>query len=207
MSTLLHVKASPRGDRSYSAAAASAFLEAYRSAHADDTVDTLDVFAESLPAFDGPALDAKYAILHGGKPSPEGRAAWGEVERTIERFASADKYLFSLPMWNFGIPYRLKHLFDVIVQPSYTFSFSPEKGYTGLVTGKPAVAVYARGGAYPPGSDGEAFDLQKKYLELILGFIGFTDIHSVVVEPTLSGDGAALREAAAAEAKKLAASF
>ena len=70
----------------------------------------------------------------------------------IERFKSADWYLFSLPMWNFGVPYVLKHLIDVIVQPGLTFSFSPTEGYKGLVTGKKAVAVYARGGAYGSGS-------------------------------------------------------
>ena len=53
-------------------------------------------------------------------------------------------------MWNFGIPYILKHYIDLIVQPGLTFSFSPSEGYKGLVTGKPVTVVYARGGAYGP---------------------------------------------------------
>ena len=32
----------------------------------------------------------------------------------------------------------------------------------------------------------ESFDLQKAYLKLILGFIGFSDIQTVAVEQTLS---------------------
>lgn len=40
----------------------------------------------------------------------------------IERFKGADKYLFSLPMWNFGVPCKLKKYIDVIVQPTYTAS-------------------------------------------------------------------------------------
>ena len=56
----------------------------------------------------------------------------------IEQFVNADKFLLAIPMWNFGIPYRLKQYLDVILQPGYTFSFSPETGYSGLVTGKPA---------------------------------------------------------------------
>jgi FMN-dependent NADH-azoreductase len=71
------------------------------------------------------------------------------------------------------------------VQPGYTFSYSPESGYTGLVTGKPITVVYARGGQYPAGTDAEAMDLQSKYMKLILGFIGFTDIRELMVEPTL----------------------
>jgi FMN-dependent NADH-azoreductase len=89
-------------------------------------------------------------------------------------------------MWNFGIPYRLKHYFDVLVQPGYTFSSDRESGYTGLVTDKPVVVVYARGGDY---SSGEATqcDLQKPYVETTLKFIGFTDVHPIVIEPTLAG--------------------
>ena len=29
--------------------------------------------------------------------------------RFADHFKSADKYIVSLPMWNFGIPYKLKH--------------------------------------------------------------------------------------------------
>ena len=47
--------------------------------------------------------------------------------------------------------------------------------------------MYARGGEYLEGSEAGAFDLQKKYLELVLGFMGLTDIQGVVVEPTLMG--------------------
>ena len=49
------------------------------------------------------------------------------------------------------------------------------------------LAVFSRGGEYPPGSEAEAFDLQTKYIDLIFGFMGFKDIHSVFVEPTLQG--------------------
>ena len=111
-------------------------------------------------------------------------------------------------MWNFGIPYKLKHYIDVLAQPGQTFSFSPETGYSGLVTDKPVVVVYARGGAY--GSDAaKGMDFQKSYMELLLGFIGFTDVRSVVVEPTLASpeDVAATEEAAISEANRLAASF
>ena len=102
-------------------------------------------------------------------------------------FKKADKVVISSPMWNFGIPYRLKHYIDVIVQPGYTFSFSPETGYTGLVTGRPAILFLARGGEYAPGTEGEAFDFQHPYLKNVLQFIGFTEIESIFVEPSLQG--------------------
>ena len=73
------------------------------------------------------------------------------------------------------------------VQPGYTFSFNEDKGYEGLIVEKPLLVVYARGGEYLAGTESEAFDLQIKYIELIFKFIGFEDIRSVVIEPTLQG--------------------
>lgn len=209
MAKLLHVESSPRKERSSSIRVAAVFLAAYRKAHPGDTVETLDLWKTDLPRFDGQVIDSKYAILHGKEHTPEQKKAWEAVERVIRRFTEADKYLFSLPMWNFGIPYVLKHFFDVIVQPTYTFSFSPKEGYKGLVSGKPAAVVYARGGAYPPGSPGESFDLQKRYIELILGFIGFQGVQSIVAEPTMGKpeqvEGAL--QAAVRRAETLAATF
>jgi len=209
MSDVLYIQASPRGPKSYSISAADAFIDAYRETHPDDTVTTMNLFTMDLPPFDGFALKAKYAILYGQDHTDEEAAAWKAVENVIETFTSADKLVFAVPMWNFGIPYRLKHFIDVIVQPGYTFSFSPEEGYKGLVTGKPAFVSYSRGGAYPPGSDAEAFDLQTKYVELFLGFIGFTDVRRVIIEGTLAGPEEATKSQTAAieEARKIAATF
>ena len=209
MARLLYVETSPRKERSASTVVAKAFVEEYRKTHPDDEIDTLDLWRTTLPEFNGEVIDAKYAILHGQPHTPGQKAAWKAVEDVIERFKGADKYLFSLPMWNFGIPYQLKHYIDVLVQPTYAFSFSPKEGYKGLITGKKAALVYARGGAYLEGSGGEASDLQKKYMELILGFIGFTDITSIVVEPTLAKPESVERTKAeaAARARSVAGAF
>ncbi len=185
MAKLLYIEASPRKERSQSIRVANTFLNAYRDNFPQDQIEKLDLWETRLPRFDGDVLDAKYAILHGLPHSDEQESAWQDVEAVITRFNSADKYVFSLPMWNFGIPYKLKHYFDVITQPTYTFSYSPDEGYKGLVTGKPAALIYARGGAYPAGSEAENYDFQKRYMELILGFFGFTNLKSVVIEPTL----------------------
>jgi len=207
---LLCIQASPRIQRSHSIAVADAFVAAYEQSHAEDEIVTVNLFEASIPNFDGLAVQAKYTILHGEGNSDEEMQAWKNVERVIEQFASADKYVFAVPMWNFGIPYRLKHYIDVLVQPGYTFSYSEEVGYQGLVVGKPALVVYARGGEYPAGTEAEAFDMQSKYFSLVLGFMGFTDVRSVIVEPTLQGgpDVARTRVREAVDrAKELAVAF
>lgn len=186
MSRLLYIEASPRKKRSSSIEVAHAYLNEYRQHHVDSEVETLDLWHTNIPPFDGDTIEAKYAIMNGHSLTEIERKSWREVEEMIHHFKKADAYLFSIPMWNFGIPYPLKHYFDVIVQPSYTFTFSPSTGYQGLVTGKPAVVIYSRGGAYGPGTGAEAFDLQKPYMESVLRFIGFTDIQSILIEPTMS---------------------
>jgi FMN-dependent NADH-azoreductase len=205
MSKLLHIQASPRIERSASIAVAEHFLDVYRAAHPADSVETLNLWEAELPAFDGATIDAKYAVLHGQKHTPAQLEAWRAVTGIADHFKSADKYLFSLPMWNFSIPYKLKHFIDVLVQPGLAFSFTPETGYQGLVTGKPAVAIYARGGAYGPGSGAEGYDAQSPYLRQILGFIGFTDIKEIFVESTLSGPKA--KDAAVAAGNQQAAEW
>jgi FMN-dependent NADH-azoreductase len=188
MAKLLYIEASPRKERSTSIRVAKEFLDAYRSTHPADAVETLDLWKDDLPPFDGATIDAKYAVLHGQAHSAAQAAAWAEVSAIADRFKSADKYLLSTPMWNFGVPYKLKHYIDVITQPGLTFSFSPTEGYKGLVTGRPAVVIYARGGEY--GGSSGSYDFQKPYIELMLNFIGFTDVRGIVIEPTL-GDPAA----------------
>jgi FMN-dependent NADH-azoreductase len=209
MARLLYVEASPRKDRSASIEAAGIFLSEYQKTHPKDVLETLDLWNTPLPEFDGEVINSKYAILHGLKHTEAQRHAWSAVEKVISHFTSADKYLFSLPMWNFGIPYKLKHYIDVIAQPGYTFSFTPGEGYRGLVTGKPIAVIYARGGSYPAGTGAASFDLQKAYMELFLGFIGFKTIQSVIVEPTLSSPEETEKARAAARelAKKVATTF
>ncbi len=210
MSRLLYIEASPRKLRSSSIAVAKTFLEAYGKSHPYDTIDTIDLWERELPRFDGDVIKAKYAILHGSEHTKEEARAWEAVLALINDFKNSDKYVISLPMWNFGIPYKLKHYIDVLIQPGSTFIVTPEGTYKGLVTGKPVLSIYSRGGAYGAGTGAESYDFQKDYLEHAMGFIGFTDIRSILVEPTLAGgpEGKALAvERATAEAKTLAAYF
>jgi FMN-dependent NADH-azoreductase len=210
MSKLLYIQASLRADRSHSRKVADSFVEAYRKEHRGAEILTLDLFQRDLPAFDGEAVNAKYRILHGEKPTEAERKAWRAVEAVIFDFTAAEKYVFAVPMWNFGIPYRLKQYLDILVQPTYTFSYTPEEGYKGIITGRPVFVAYARGGAYSAGTEAEGYDFQKPYLETILGFMGMSDIRSVVVEPTLQEGphiGKAKRDEAIAKAQEMARQF
>jgi FMN-dependent NADH-azoreductase len=209
MSTILYIKASPRTGRSHSVAVADAFVESYRRSHPDDKIKTIDIFLKKLPAFDLPAATAKYKIMHNEEHTQKDRRIWKQIVSVIDEFKSADKYIFAVPMWNFSIPYRLKQYIDIIVQPGYTFTAKEDSSYEGLVRDKQVFIAYARGGEYSTDA-AKAFDMQTKYLELILGFIGLSDIRSVIIEPTLAGgtDVAKQKQAKAIEqAKQMAKAF
>jgi FMN-dependent NADH-azoreductase len=208
MSTILYIKASPQTGRSYSVAVADAFIESYRKSHPKDKINTMDLFLEKLPAFDLPAVTAKYKVMRTQEHTEKDRQIWGQIVSVIEKFKSVDKYVLAVPMWNFSIPYRLKQYIDIIVQPGYTFNVRRDGSYEGLVRDKPVFIAYARGGEYVTEAS-KAFDMQKNYLELILGFIGLSDIRSVVVEPTLAGaDIAEQKKTQAVEkAKQMAKEF
>jgi FMN-dependent NADH-azoreductase len=184
MAKLLHIVASPRTE-SYSTRVANAFLDSYRQALPDDRIEVLDLFQADIPPFLAPQAKAKYAVSAGQAPRNEAEAAWLGVIKTINHFKGFDNYLLSSPMWNFGVPYRLKQYIDVIVQPSLTVAYSPAKGYTGLVTGRPLILILARGGVYPTGNPSETFDFQESYLRCIFGFIGFTDIRTIYIQGTM----------------------
>ena len=184
MAKLLHILASPRVE-SYSTRVAKAFLDSYRQARPDDRIEVLDLFQADIPPFHAPQAKAKYAVISGQAPRDEAEAAWQSIIKTIDYFKRFDKYVISSPMWNFGVPYRLKQYIDVIVQPSLTVAYSPAKGYTGLVTGRPLLLILARGGEYQAGNPCETFDFQESYLRGIFGFIGFTDIRAIHIQGTL----------------------
>ncbi|MFM0000535.1 NAD(P)H-dependent oxidoreductase [Paraburkholderia dipogonis] len=207
MPTLLHIESSPRKKRSASLDVARAYLDAYRDAHPDHRIDVLDLWSVEMPEFDGDALDAKYADLSGTPLSEDQQQAWTNIRELAQRLHDADTLLFSVPLWNFSIPYKLKHFIDVVSQRGILFSFD-ERGLQGLLKDKKAVVIYARGLDYSVGSSTPAhsFDFQRPFMEAWLRSVGVSDVKSIVVEKTLLGPEVdyAARQAAREQAMALA---
>ncbi|GAY08137.1 FMN-dependent NADH-azoreductase [Pseudonocardia sp. N23] len=204
MTRLLHVSASPRGTASESLAVARTFVDTFAATRPDATIDEFDLWDGTLPGFGPAAAAAKMAVFAGETPSGEGAAAWEAARATFARFDAADRYLFSVPMWNAGIPYVLKQFIDVVSQPGMVFGFDPEQGYSGLLTGKRAVVVYTSA-VYGPGR-GRAFgsDFQAPYLRDWLAWAGVDDVEEIAFRPNLvTADAEAGREAAHALARDL----
>jgi FMN-dependent NADH-azoreductase len=210
MTRVLYIEGSPNKDYSASIEVCNAFLDAYRLAHPDHEIRKLDIWNLAMPEFDEAALAAKYAGLSGTALTPSQAAAWHRIEQLAAPFREADKFLFGVPLWNFSIPYKLKHLIDVISQKDVLFTFDGA-GFVGKLAGKKAAVIYARGLGYQsPGSFTPAaeFDLQRPYMETWLRFVGVQDVTGIVVERTLSGsDGKVDRSRAIDEASTIALTF
>jgi FMN-dependent NADH-azoreductase len=208
MTRLLYLAASPRGTASESSALAATFLDTYREIHPDVEIDAFDLWDGSLPAFGPAAAAAKMAVFAGAEPAGEEARAWQAARDTFARFDAADQYLFSVPMWNAGVPYILKQFIDVVSQPGMVFGFDPAHGYTGLLTGKKAAVIYTSavwGPGLPP-SFGS--DFQSTFFDDWLRWTGIQDISEIRFQPNLvTVDAAAARRVAHAHARDVAKTF
>ena len=208
MSKLLYVISSPRGEQSESRAIADEFLDSYRRSDPSVTVDVLDLWTEPLPVYGGRGVSAKMAVFAGQTPSGDQAAAWAEVKRIFARFDAADEYLFTVPMWNHGVPWVLKHLIDTISQPGMVFGFDPATGYTGLLAGKRAVVVYTSAVYHDGAPLAFGADFHRAYFNDWLRWAGIDQVSEVRFQPNLVTNRAdAGRAAAQATARALGDTF
>jgi len=182
MSTLLHVIATPRGEDSRTLQVSRAFLDAFAKKYPSFTVDELDLWREKLPPLSLEVVQGKYVLLGGRDLGGPLLTAWRDVVRQIERFLAADICLISTPMWNFGVPYPLKHYIDLIVQPKHLFRYT-ERGVEGLAGRVKMVVISSHGGDYRPGTPFRGYNFLEPYLRTVFGFVGIRDITFIAAQP------------------------
>ncbi|MFH1854705.1 MAG: NAD(P)H-dependent oxidoreductase [Candidatus Omnitrophota bacterium] len=202
MKKILHIIATPRAEESRTLKVSKAFLDSFKKKNPGCAIESINVSTEKLPELTVKRLDGKYALLGGKDLSGELEKAWEEIIEYIQQFLSADAYLISSPMWNFGIPYPLKHYIDVILQPKYLFRYT-EKGPEGLVKNRKMVVITSRGGDYSQESPFHSYDLQEPYLRTAFGFAGLTDITFINAQP-MDALGPDVQKQKIEEAKTLA---
>ena len=112
IATLLFLQASPRKTASQTIRLAQAYLDALQVENPGLEVDMIELWDSDLPAFDGNKAAAKMNVIAGVGQDAVLQTAWDQVVEIANRFISADRYLIAAPMWNSGIPYRLKQYID-----------------------------------------------------------------------------------------------
>jgi FMN-dependent NADH-azoreductase len=174
MSTLLKIDVSSRGKLSISRKLSSLFLEQWEKAHADHKVIERDIASTDIPFLEFPWISANITKL--SARTEEQKALLKLSDDLIAELQQADEYLIATPMYNYGIPAKLKAYVDHIVRTGLTFRMNADGSYEGLLRDKKATVIIASAGEYKPGAPAEGFDTLKPYLREILGYIGVTDV-------------------------------
>jgi FMN-dependent NADH-azoreductase len=186
MAAILHIDSSPRGDRSVSRTLAKQFVSDWKAAHPNDTFIYRDIGHDPVPFVSEAWIAGAYTPPD--QRSPESIEAMLISDELVDEFLAADRYIFSMPMYNLSIPANFKAYLDQIVRVGRTFSVEADGSYRGLVQGKKVLIITARGGSYPKDTPHFAYDMQEPYLRLIFGFMGITDVEMVHADNLMGGD-------------------
>lgn len=202
MATLLRIDASARVEGSVSRQLGDSFEASWRAHNVGGTVVHRDLADSPVAQIANDTIAGFYTPAEA--MTEELRSATATSDALIAEIRAADELLVTTPMYNFGVPAALKAWIDQIVRIGHTFSYDGTS-FTGLVTGKRVTIAIAYGaGGYGEGGPLASLDLVRPYLQLLFGFLGFTDVRFASVEAT-TGDPAALDAALATARGEIAA--
>jgi len=192
MTKLLVIRSSANGAASVSNQLIDSYLAAVAAHEPGVEVTQRDLDRDPVPHVTSATLAG---IGRAAPETPETQAAHDLSMQLIDEVFAADTLVIGLPMYNFGMPSTLKSWFDHVLRAGTTFRYTAT-GPEGLVTGKRAVLLAARAGAYAP--DGP--DFQLKHVQTLLNFAGITDVEIVLAEGLAYGADAASAAIASAKA-------
>lgn len=179
---LLHLDSSILGDSSASRQLSRAVVDSWLAAEPEAQVSYRDLASDALSHLSAASLVA------GGTPAELRDAAQQHevelAEATLNEFLAADAIVIGAPMYNFTVPTQLKAWIDRVAVAGKTFAYD-ENGPKGLAGGKKVVIVSTAGGIHAGQPSGQAHE---EYLQLVLRFLGITDIEIVRAEGLAYGD-------------------
>ncbi|KMT20985.1 FMN-dependent NADH-azoreductase [Clostridium cylindrosporum] len=200
MSKVLYIKANPNPEGSRTVEISDKFIEEYKKLNPNDEVITLDLYNEDIDFLNMEDLNTLFS-------EKDNENTENKVLRYAYQFKSADKFVFSAPMWNLSFPAILKAYMDYVTVSGITFKYTSE-GPVGLCTGKKAVYVATRGSVFSSGP-AESFEMGERYMKALLGFLGVYNVETIIAEGLDSSkvDVAKAMEDAIVSGKKLAENF
>ncbi len=191
MAKILQINSGVLADNSQSNQLADQFAQQWLAAHPGHELLKRDLANENLPH-----LDLAFLTALGTDPAqrnPEQQERVALADQIIEQVEQAEVLVIGLPLYNFGVPSQLKSYFDYLCRAGRTFNYT-EQGPVGLLQGKKAYVLAARGGVYSntPG------DTQTAFVQQLLGFLGFTQVEFIYAEGLNMGEEARTQALAAA---------
>jgi FMN-dependent NADH-azoreductase len=179
MPRLLQIQSSPNLQNSVTRTLSDRFVETWIANYAGVEVDELDLAADPLPHFDAAAIEGLTALEADRSAEAQARALMSD--RLIAQLEAADILVIGAPMINFSISSQLKAWFDFVSIAGRTFQFAAPGIAKGLLFGKKAFVVLARGGDYAD-FPANAFDHHEPLLRTLLGFLGIYDVSFIRAE-------------------------
>jgi FMN-dependent NADH-azoreductase len=186
---VLRVDSSARHDGSVSRRVADALIE-----RLDEREGPVDLRVRDLAIAAPSFVDAAWVDANSTAPDQRTalqRAALAESDALVAELMAADVLVISVPLYNFGIPAKLKAWVDMVARARLTFRYT-ETGPVGLLRGKRAYVLAASGGT----AVGSEIDFATGYLRHILGFLGIDDVEIVAADRVMPrGEDEALGDA------------
>ncbi|MCK9801615.1 FMN-dependent NADH-azoreductase [Pseudomonas sp. MAFF 302030] len=182
MSRVLIIESSARQQGSVSRQLTQTFIQQWQAAHPADQITVRDLAAQPVPHLDADLLGGWMKPAEQRNDSEQ--ASLQRSNELTDELLAADVLVLAAPMYNFAIPSTLKAWLDHVLRAGVTFKYT-KTGPQGLLTGKRAYVLTARGGIYA----GSSADHQEPYLRQVMGFVGIHDVQFIHAEGmNLGGD-------------------
>lgn len=211
MKKLLYITANPKAvSDSHSLTVGESFLNEYKLKNPNDEIEVIDLFKAAVPLIDYDVMNAWNKLQSGTAFSDLTKEESTKVmamNKNLEQFMNADKYVFVTPLWNFGVPPMVKAYVDNIVISGKTFSYN-ETGPVGLLKDKKALHIQASGSVFSSGMM-QSYEHGNSYMDVVLKFIGVSDKQELLVEGmAMTNDGGLeIRSNNKVKAQEIAQSF
>ncbi len=185
MAKLLHIDASPRGNRSHSRRLTREFVEAWKKANPIDTIIYRDIGRNPIPHVTEAWIAAAFTPEE--KRSPQMREALSFSDELRDELLAADLYVMGIPMYNWSVTSGFKAYIDNVVRIDRTWAYIPDENpefpYKPLVHGKKMFVIASRGdGGFASGERNYKRDFQVPLIKETFEMLGITDITFITVE-------------------------
>ncbi|MNF43185.1 FMN-dependent NADH-azoreductase 1 [compost metagenome] len=200
MTTLLHIDASARGDRSLSRKLSRAFVDSWRDRDPSTEVITRDVGQNPPPFINEDWIAAVFTPEV--RMTPEQREEVRLSDELIDELERADLIVIGSPMYNYGMPAALKSWFDKVIRIGKTFTFDLARGdypLEPIMSGKKLVILSSRGEfGFGPGGVRERMNHLETHIQTCAHYLGVEETHVISIDYQEFGD--ARHEASIADA-------
>lgn len=184
MTTLLHIDASARSDRSLSRKLSQAFVEAWVERDDNTQVIARDVGGNPPPFVTEAWIAAVFTPEE--HMTPEKREEIRLSDELIDEIDRADVIVIGTPMYNYGMPASLKSWFDKVIRIGKTFTFDLDRGdypLEPIMGGKKLVILSSRGEfGFGPGGVRENMNHLDTHIQTCAHYLGVNETHVISID-------------------------